>query len=407
MAGLLRAGTVGILPAGALGVAFFHHLTEGGAGAGRVFFMQRVGSQSAAAIREGRSLRIKANETIQDVSLADIWLPDLLRSAENGWLPEVILVCTQPDQLLGVVQNAVDLLVKLSDRLPMEEAIESVPCLVLCSNGIYFQRVRQVLVEKLEEATLFGRLPDLWPDSMPAIVAKLLRGVTIQTGQREGTGTAAVYIPGISGRTRIAGGSKQGRERCGTLLSDLGGWFEVAEGASPTRVEFEKALVNLTANLLGQLRAIDDRGNFRRLTIREILAGEARTEARQLAEQVVAVGRAVHAFHQDEPLESFYEEAVRSCEEHLDHVPSSLQWIELQLRKGELQARLSPTEAWLLEPLVRYAHAAGLEDAAHYFEELARRVEARLALAIGRTGRENAAGPVSAPEKNNQRGARL
>ncbi len=41
-----------------------------------------------------------------------------------------------------------------------------------------------------------------------------------------------------------------------------------------------------------------------------------------------------------------------------------------------------PTEAWLLDPLIRYAHAAGLEDAARYFENLTRRVEQRLALAI-------------------------
>jgi hypothetical protein len=47
-----------------------------------------------------------------------------------------------------------------------------------------------------------------------------------------------------------------------------------------------------------------------------------------------------------------------------------------------LQARLTPTESWLLEPLIRYAHAAGLEKAAHYFEQLTRRVEQRLALAM-------------------------
>ena len=43
-------------------------------------------------------------------------------------------------------------------------ARRQLPRSILCSNGIYFQRVRQFLLEKLEEATLLGRLPDLWPD---------------------------------------------------------------------------------------------------------------------------------------------------------------------------------------------------------------------------------------------------
>jgi hypothetical protein len=280
-----------------------------------------------------------------------------------------------------VTSEAVRLLEWLTARFSLAQAVAQLPALVLCSNGIYFQRVRQFFIERLEEATLLGRLPDLWPDSMPRVVGQLLRGVTIQTGQREGSGAAAIYRPGSRGRTRLAGGDVGVRLRCAEVLGELGGWFEVAGDASPTRVEFDKALVNLTVNLLGQLAAIDEQGRFAPLRIEQILAGDSAPEARELARQVIDVGRAVHAYRDDEEFEPLWAQMMESCVQHLEHIPSSLQWIEMELRSGRLKPRLSPTERWLIEPLIRYAHAAGLDDAAHYFENLTRRVEAKLSLA--------------------------
>lgn len=380
---IIRHGTVGIVPAGALGVAFYFHLTrELREVDDRVFFMERVGSASGAALRQRGALRIAQGGEVREVSHPAMWAPDLLRCADRGELPEVLLVCTQPDQLLGGVTNVVLLLERLHDAGTLDREVSQLPSFVLCSNGIYFQRVRQFLIEKLEESTLLGRLPDLWPEMMPRIVGRLLRGVTIQTGQREGAGPEAIYRPGPSGRTRIAGGDIAQRERVAALLTARGGWFEVAATATPTRVEFDKALVNLAVNLLGQIEAIDPAGNFRLLTIREILSEEGSYEARELAQRVVEVGRAVRAYSPTDDFEAIFAEVLASAREHLDHIPSSLQWIEQQLRLGALRPRLTPTESWLLEPLIRYAHAAGLEEAAHYFEDLTRRVEQRLAQAI-------------------------
>jgi hypothetical protein len=291
-------------------------------------------------------------------------------------------VCTQPDQLLQFLASVVRLLEIFQAN--GKKIIRSLPALVLCSNGIYFQRTRQFLVEKLEEATLLGRLPDLWPSAMPAIVGKLLRGVTIQTGHRDGSGSEAIYRPGTRGRTRLAGGDPKVRQRACELLSGKGAWFEVASDPSPTRAEFDKALVNLTVNLLGQLEAIDDAGEFRLLTVREILGRDLEEEARTLVQNVVAVGKAVHAYPPETDVEKLFAETMESCREHLEHAPSSLQWIEQQLRHGVLRPRITPTETWLLEPLIRYAHAAGLENEAHYFEHLTRRLERRLSLAIAR-----------------------
>src|SRR5688500_14600880 len=135
MAGGFQAGTVGILPAGALGVAFFHHLTQKSAKQKRVFFMERAGSQSGSSFRERGVLQIKVGEEIRTVSLDGIWLPSLIETAARGHVPEVVLVCTQPDQLLGVIQSVVDLLVLEVDRHDLNGAIAGLPHLVLCSNG--------------------------------------------------------------------------------------------------------------------------------------------------------------------------------------------------------------------------------------------------------------------------------
>jgi hypothetical protein len=45
----------------------------------------------------------------------------------------------------------------------------------------------------------------------------------------------------------------------------------------------------------------------------------------------------------------------------------------------------------LLEPLIHYAHAAGVESAAHYFELLSGKLEHRIAVAILRHTREGQA----------------
>lgn len=377
--GRVQKGCLGILPAGALGVAFFHHLTgeltrlDGG-----VCFLEREGSASGAALRAAGTLRI-GDATID---MRRIARPHLLACFEAGWLPEIVLVCTQPDQLLGMMKTIVRLIERVHSAGALDDAVSELPVFVLCSNGIYFQRVRQYFIELIEEAITFGRLPELWPDRMPRIVGKLLRGVTIQTGLREGEGADAIYRPGQRGRTQLTGGDAANRARAAELMGSLGGWVEVAAHPSATRVEFDKALVNLCINLLGQLHAIDDAGHFRLLTIREIFAEEGSDEPRELARHVIDVGRAVGAYSAEDDFETLYSQMMASGRLFLDHVPSSLQWIEQQLRRGGLEARPTPTERWLLEPLIRYARVAALEEAAHYFERLTRQIEHRLALAV-------------------------
>jgi len=375
----LRPATIGILPAGALGVSLFHHLTAAATVVdGTVGFLERPGSASMAALKRGGVLRIDGGKQERELPLRDLLLPAPVTCFKEGRLPEVLLVCTNPDQLLEVVTHAVELLEVIAADRRLDPANLPFPAVVLCANGIYHQRVRQVLVEKLEEATLFGRLPDLWPDLMPAIVGRWLRGISIQTGVRDGSGADTIYHPGPPGRTRIAGGIPAIRERVVDLCAGRGAWFEDAGDAPPTRIEFDKAIVNLASNLIGLLTAIDEHGKFQPLTVAEIATPANQPRLERLAHEVLRVGRAVKAYGPADEAGALIKELHATMLSHRDHVPSSIQWVAMQLRRGDLQPRLTPTEQWLLEPLIRFARAAHLADAEHYFTGLERELLEKL-----------------------------
>src|SRR5258706_5126057 len=362
-------GTIGILPPGALGVSLFYHLPNQLRNIDpNIFFLERHGSTTFAGLRDRGELLIADTRGINRVPAQPILKPDLLACYHRGTLPEVLLVCPNPDQLLGIISEYVQVLEAAHENGGLE--LLPLPIVVLCSNGIYFQRIRQIYLEKIEEATLLGRLPDLWPDMMPKIVGRLLRGVSIQTGVREGSGPAAIYRPGPRGITRIAGGDKGNREAACNLLASRGGWFELAPHSSATRLEFDKAMVNLSTNLLGQLYSIDDAGRFRPLRIEEIVVPEHEEEIRDLCQHVFKAGKAVKAYGPSDEFSDIFERLRGTLRPHESHVPSSLQWVDLRLRTGRLDVSVPPTESWLLDPLIRYARSAGLDEDAHYFEDL-------------------------------------
>ncbi|HEY5892995.1 MAG TPA: hypothetical protein VIT91_07165 [Chthoniobacterales bacterium] len=377
-------GTIGIAPPGALGVSFFYHLTGGLTGLdGSVYFVGLDGSRSVEALRRG-VLHIRKEGQTWSLGGEGIIVESLGAAFEAGKIPEVLLVCPNPDQLLGVIESLVSLLEKMAASGDLRGGDFCFPAVVLSSNGIYFQRVRQVLVEKLEESTLFGRLPDLWPDLMPRIVGKVLRGVTIQTGLRDGSGSEAVYIPGNRGLSRLAGGDPNVRARCCELLTERGAWFELAKSSSPTRLEFDKGIINLIANFFGLIHAFGDDGSFRPLRVEEILVPENTPEVQELIRHVFDVGVAVKAYGPGDSYEQIVGEMLYLSLTNAKHVPSSLQWVDLRIRQGVLTAEFTPTEEWLITPLIKYARSAGLVKAELYFEGLRQRLLTKLRQAVAK-----------------------
>jgi hypothetical protein len=379
---VLQAGTVGILPVGALGAAYFHHLTAGltRLDDGRVFFVRRSGSSSGAA--EG-TLRFAAGEGVRPLPAAAFVRPELPVLAAEDRLPEALLVVAGTDQLLGVLDSCVRAVEVVHARglLSAEAADDAppLPLVMLASNGIYFLKMRQMFVERLEESTLFGRLPDLWPDLMSRLVGRLLRGVTVQSGLRDGDGPEAIYRPGPPGRTRICGGDARSRRRLADLLAGMGGRFEAVESAPPTRIEFEKAVLNLCYNLLGLREAVGADGRFRQLTLAEIMTTAVEPTARLLAGHVFRIGQAVRAYGADDDFETdVFAGVLQPLATTGGHVPSSLQYVASLVKSGRWTPHIPPTEAWLLDPLVRCGRSAGLDESVAFLEDLRADLLARL-----------------------------
>ncbi len=75
---------------------------------------------------------------------------------------------------------------------------------------------------------------------------------------------------------------------------------------------------------------------------------------------------------------------METCHAHASHIPSSLQWVDTKIRLSTLEPEMTPTEAWLLEPLIRYAKASELEDSVNYFESLKNQLIEKLTFATNR-----------------------
>jgi hypothetical protein len=380
-------GSIGILPPGALGVAFFYHLTQNLTRLDRpILFLGLSGSQTIKSFKTAGIIRIRDQSRVRHLPIADRIIVDLQAAYESARLPEVVLIATNPDQLFSVVDDMIALLERLHEDHLLEQEPLPFPSFIFCANGIYFQRLRQVFVEKLEESTLLGRLPDLWPNLMPKIVGRMMRGVTIQPGLRDGTGSSAIYQPGDSAVTKIAGGDATERKRCVDLLQETGAWFDLESVLSPTRIEFDKAILNLTGNLLGIIYSTDDEGDFKPLNVGQIFASEHRDDVQELAGVVLRIGKSVKAYGANESLERITADLDRIGDTLRDHIPSSLQYVSMLLSRGQLKGECTPTEEWLLQPLIKYAEAAGLHESSAYLRGLRERLVAKLTAASRAAG---------------------
>ena len=105
-------------------------------------------------------------------------------------------------------------------------------------------------------------------------------------------------------------------------------------------------------------------------------------ELGELSGHLFAIGQSVKAYRPDEDFDQLHQNTLSVSRGSGEHYPSSLKWIETQLNAGALSPQLTPTEKWLLLPLVHYARTAGLDEAANYFDSLRQRIAQKLTSAI-------------------------
>ena len=88
----LRSGELGVHPPGALGVAFFVH-------AGAECFIGRSGDGITGLLKEAGALKLLDGDALRMVSLRGRIATNLLEADSREQMPELLLVCCNPDQL--------------------------------------------------------------------------------------------------------------------------------------------------------------------------------------------------------------------------------------------------------------------------------------------------------------------
>jgi hypothetical protein len=380
-----KAGlTVSIVPPGALGVGFAWQL-QNSAPKGTWCFRPRCENSSwLASFQHSGQLPLAVSINGTDPAVYNFPLAPSFRTEPGGKRPDCVLFVGNPDQIIPFLRELVTRLESIWRENPDRAfLVEANPKVVLCSNGIYFQRMRQVWIELLEESTLLGRLPDLWPDMMPNLVGRLFRGVTLQTGQRLGSGNDAIYVPGPPGLTRLSGTDRKGCAQLSDQLKKLGLLTEAQNSISPTRLEFDKALVNLTSNLLGQITALRPDGIFRPKRVRDVYCPENAATVQAMTEVIWRTGKSVNAYC-EETIDDLSTMLEKITSNHADHIPSGLQTLETSWKDGSLEQGIGSTERWILEPLKKFARSSGREEDVTALKEWERELAYLLEKASGK-----------------------
>lgn len=191
----------GMVTAPLMSLFVIHHLTAGGSVDPGVIFLDRPGGGESSQLRWADGLQIEQDGVIRRIACAGRFSGGLIESYDAGTLPELILVATNPAQIDQVLSGLLLLLEWMRDEGTLNAERLAYPYLLFVTNGIYFNRLRYRFVEVLERAMMEGQLPDLWPNLVPFLVSRLLRGPKVLIGQRTGRGAAAIYHPGAKGLT--------------------------------------------------------------------------------------------------------------------------------------------------------------------------------------------------------------
>ena len=376
---MLHQGQLGIHPPGALGVAFFVH-------ADAECFIGRGGDGITQPLKDAGALRLLDDGKLRTVPLKGRIFANLLEADALDRMPEVLMVCCNPDQLGVFTADLTRYLENLAERSKLRAVADirrHVPILLVPPNGILAEQMLRTYDEQLHESLLLGRLPGLTEDMIQALLDRVIRGVSFQAGGRRGFGPDAVYLLERKGFVLFAGGGESERERIEAVLSGHDYPFKHAKGVSGTRIEFDKAMVSIVLNVGGLIHTVKPDGDLIDLRMGDLCNDPAKSEfVETITRAVFDVGRATGAYPADAAYDQVWAEHRATILAHAGHVTSSLKMFRDALASGLKGVKLFSNEEWILTPLRLYAANAGMKEQEVLFKSLARRVQASMARAI-------------------------
>ena len=253
---MIREGTLGIHPAGALGVAFFVHARGD-------CLIGRTGDGITHILKATGTLALHESGTTRSISIKGRVFGNLLEADALGCMPELLFVCCNPDQLGLLTGELVRFLESLAERghlTSIDGLRQRVPILLVLPNGILSEQTIRTYEEQINESLLMGRLPGVTGDMSAALIDRVVRGISLQAGGRRGGGAETVYVIEKKGSLLFAGGGELERERVEIIVAAHDYTFNHVRGVPGTRIEFDKAMITIVLNVGGLIHMVNPNG---------------------------------------------------------------------------------------------------------------------------------------------------
>lgn len=186
----MKKGRIGIMPIGALNIAFASYIQ------GIDTFIE----SRKTHYNVGRKLTICIDNEKKEITLTNENYTNDINSLVNGRMPEIILFSPPNHRLMSTLDQVIAMFLKILEQNAV------IPKLVMLSNGIYYDDVMNHVT------TNFGSIDN---NIREKIKGNIIRGTTLQTGIRiesEKNGRYTIFKPGTKGSITIAGAKNLEKE---------------------------------------------------------------------------------------------------------------------------------------------------------------------------------------------------
>lgn len=375
----MKKGRIGIMPIGALSMAFANYIQ------GIDTFIE----SRKAHYSVGSKLKIINNET-KEITLTDENYTNDINSLVNGRMPEIILFSPPNHRLISTLDEVISTIHKILDTHP--DLGDDIPKIIMLSNGIYYDDIMNYVTKNLSQS--------IDNNIREKIKGNIIRGTSLQTGTRiesdDTDTTNTIFKPGTKGSITIAGGSKESKERIIALFKEYNYPVFEMKGERVIRIEFDKAIINLSVNAVQLSLLVDDDGNVHDFTMGDLVSDKKMQDmCKKIIRTMVSIGVKTGIYktlvekkrlellvendedEQKQLIDKISQEEWRKIEEKskIDniHIVSSIAIVIEKYRRGKLEnkpLRLPPLEENIINYLIDISKEYNLIEERIAIEEL-------------------------------------
>lgn len=348
----IRKNRIGIMPIGALSIAFANYIQE----------VDTFIESGKTHYGVGKKLKIySGGKTNEIIFTEENYTNNIALLALNGKMPELILFSPPNHRFMSVVDDVIDMIFRIleSEHINFRSDINKyIPKFVMLSNGIYYDEVLSYITTKLKS---------MGQDTPEEIKGNFIRATTLQSGVRVDSSSGFVFIPGTKSSITIAGGSKESRDRIIDLFMKFDYPAFEMEEVEVKRIEFDKATMSLSANGVELSLILNNDGNPRSLTLGDLVHDKKMQElSKKIIFTMVSIGVKAGIYKKPDKMQNFqlidaipkeiWKKLEEKCQKDNEHVVSSVASVIERYRLGKLENRLPPLEENIINYLLNLAN---------------------------------------------------